>query len=284
MRCMPTDSRVSQAIRAAPGRRRWLIAALGVLLLSSLLLLDVSTLSLPDAGGLAMLGRVFSAALSPSLTSDAQPLWQTVGLAVWQTLVFAVVAVSLACPLGLLLACCQRALRQHPSHSFATKAATQVSRLFITLGSITSRSIHEIFWAVILLSMVGLTPLTAVLAIAIPYTGIFSKVFGEILAEAASNQAEVLRRAGASTGAAILFGDVASARPMLIAYTMIRFECGLRSAAVLGFFGLTTLGYHIQQTFLNADYHAMWTYLYALIALVVTSEYASAWTRRAMSS
>lgn len=284
MRSMPTEASTARIGNTAPRRRRWLIAALGVLLLGSLVLLDVTTLDLPDTAALALLGRVFSAAMRPALSSDAQPLWQTVGVAAWQTAVFAIVAVSLACPLGLLLACWQQALQQSTTRGVVAKAFRHACRLTIALTSIGTRSIHEIFWAVILLSMVGLTPMTAVLAIAIPYTGICTKVFGEVLAESTSSQAEALRRAGASTGAAILFGDVLTARPMLIAYTMVRFECGLRSAAVLGFFGLTTLGYHIQQTFLNADYHAMWTYLYALIALVVASEYASAWARRALRS
>jgi len=284
MRSMPTESNAIHIGQAAPGRRRWLIAALGVLLVGSVLLLDLGTLSPPDAGGLAILGRVFSAALSPALTGGAQPLWQTVGAAVWQTLVFAVVSVSLACPLGLLLACWQRALRQTASLGVVAKVLRQICRLLIAVTSIGTRSIHEIFWAIILLSMVGLTPMTAVLAIAIPYTGICTKVFGEILAETTGDQAEALQRAGASTAAAILLGDVMSARPMLIAYTMVRFECGLRSAAVLGFFGLTTLGYHIYQTFINADYHLMWTYLYALIGLVVASEYTSAWARRAVKA
>lgn len=281
---MPTEASTARIGNTAPRRRRWLIAALGLLLLGSLVLLDVTTLALPDTAALTLLGRVFSAALRPALSGDAQPLWQTVGAAAWQTAVFAIVAISLACPLGLLLACWQQALKQNTTHGVVAKSFRHACRLLISLTSIGTRSIHEIFWAVILLSMVGLTPMTAVLAIAIPYTGICTKVFGEVLAESTSSQAEALRRAGASTGAAILFGDVLTARPMLVAYTMVRFECGLRSAAVLGFFGLTTLGYHIQQTFLNADYHAMWTYLYALIALVVASEYASAWARRALRS
>ena len=282
MHYMPTEPRALQMEGNMAGRRRWLIAALGLVLLGSLLLLDVSSLHLPDRATWGVLWRVLGAALSPALTDEAQPLWQTVGLAAWQTIIFAVVAVSLACPLGLLLACWQRAIQLDPSCGRLANVLGRACRLLIALTSIGTRSIHELFWAVILLSMMGLTPMTAVLAIAIPYAGIFTKVFGEILAETSSSQAKALRRAGAGTSAAILLGDVAVARPMLIAYMMVRFECGLRSAAVLGFFGLTTLGYHIHQTFINADYHAMWTYLYALIALVVVSEYVCDWVRRAL--
>ena len=46
------------------------------------------------------------------------------------------------------------------------------------------RAIHEIFWAFIFLPIVGLNPVCGVLAIALPYAGIFAKVYAEILQEA----------------------------------------------------------------------------------------------------
>ena len=38
------------------------------------------------------------------------------------------------------------------------------------------RSIHELFWALIFLQMLGLTPLTGILAIGLPYAGILSLI------------------------------------------------------------------------------------------------------------
>jgi phosphonate transport system permease protein len=58
----------------------------------------------------------------------------------------------------------------------------------------------------------------------------------------------------------------------MIAYTLYRFECGLRSSAVMGFMGVLTLGYYIDASFENRHYHEVWTYLYALIALIVFFE------------
>ena len=49
------------------------------------------------------------------------------------------------------------------------------------------RSIHELFWALIFLQMLGLTPLTGILAIALPYSGICAKVYSETLDEAQTN-------------------------------------------------------------------------------------------------
>mgnify|MGYP006146677071 CR=1 FL=1 len=55
-------------------------------------------------------------------------------------------------------------------------------------------------------------------------------------------------------------------------YAFYRFECALRSAAVLGFFGIPTLGYYVHQSFANAHYHEVWSYLYALFVLVELEE------------
>src|SRR5262249_16848466 len=46
------------------------------------------------------------------------------------------------------------------------------------------RSVHELFWALVFLQFLGLNAVTGILAIALPYTGIFAKVFAEMLEEA----------------------------------------------------------------------------------------------------
>ena len=45
------------------------------------------------------------------------------------------------------------------------------------------RAIHELFWALIFIQIFGLSALTGILALAIPYSGIFAKVYSEILEE-----------------------------------------------------------------------------------------------------
>ena len=54
------------------------------------------------------------------------------------------------------------------------------------------RSVHEIFWALLLMQITGLSPATGILAIAIPYTGIFAKVFAEFFEEAERSAENVL--------------------------------------------------------------------------------------------
>ncbi|MGB5453238.1 MAG: ABC transporter permease, partial [Sedimenticolaceae bacterium] len=90
---------------------------------------------------------------------------ETIGKAILQTVAFALVGVALAAVSGFVLA------------------------QFFHLGPVRwacafARSIHELFWALIFLQMLGLSPLTGVLAIAIPFAGICAKVYAETLEEA----------------------------------------------------------------------------------------------------
>lgn len=54
----------------------------------------------------------------------------------------------------------------------------------IRMVCISIRAVHELFWALMLMQIGGLSATTGVLAIAIPYAGIFAKVFSEYLDEA----------------------------------------------------------------------------------------------------
>ena len=142
------------------------------------------------------------------------------------------------------------------------------------------RSVHELLWAVLFLVALGLSNVAAVLAIAIPYSGVFAKVFAEMVDEAPREAALALRGAGASNAQVYAFGLLPRALPDLIAYAFYRMECAIRSAAILGFFGYPTLGLYIRQSFSSTNYGEVWTYLYALILIVLLFDVWSFAVRR----
>ncbi len=138
----------------------------------------------------------------------------------------------------------------------------------IRWGCAGVRAIHELFWALIFLQMLGLTPLTGVLAIAIPYAGICAKVYAETLEEA-----ELPALAALPYGTGIISGFFYAHLPDVWVhiknYTSYRFECGLRSSTVLGFVGLPTLGFYLETAFSEGNYSeaaALLIIFYILIA------------------
>ncbi len=243
---------------------------------------------LPGEGGLRVAGRFLLAALHPALDypDGPHPDWIPFGLkvaqALWRTVAFAVAGMSLALliglPLGLLAS--QVWWREECLGGGILCAIGRPLLVTVRILIALMRSVHELLWAVLFLAAFGLNTFAAVVAIAIPYGGTLAKVFSEMLDEAPRDTVGALRDLGAAPLSAVLFGLLPRALPDLWAYTFYRFECSLRSSAVLGFFGYPTLGYHLELAFRDAHFREVWTYVYALIALVLLLEAWSAALRR----
>ena len=129
--------------------------------------------------------------------------------------------------------------------------------------------------------VLGEGDLRPVFAIALPFAGVLAKIFSELIDEAPRAPAHALRGAGAPALSVFFVGLVPAALPDMLSYTFYRFECALRSAAVLGFFGYETLGAAIQGSWESGHYREVWLYLYVLVALVyVFDQWGGALRRR----
>jgi len=245
----------------------------------------------PNRGGLAIAGQFFGRAFSPALTSEAAfvpagtpPLLLVALGALKTTFVYAAAGMSLALLLGISLGFLASTAwwagdplggRTWFGRTLAplVYAATRV-----LIGLM--RSVHEVLWAILFLAAFGLTPLSAAFAIAIPYGGTLAKIFSEMVDEAPRGAAHALRAAGASGVQVFFFGLVPRALPDMLAYSFYRFECALRSSAVLGFFGYETIGREIEQSFESTNYGEVWTYLYVLMAVIIVFDVWSGQLRK----
>lgn len=208
--------------------------------------LPFADLSISTADPWRILGQIAGGFITPSLN--------TVGAlfkAIAMTVAFALWGVAIASCVGLTLSCIYRIWWVRALCAFV-------------------RSVHELFWALIFLQIFGLHPLTGLLAIAVPYTGIFAKIYSEIFEErdAASNR---WSPHGSSALSLFLFARLPDAWPHIKQYTLMRTECGLRSSVVLGFVGIPTLGYYLQSAFSQGYYSdagALLLIFFALIGLL----------------
>jgi len=197
-------------------------------LLSALLCLAVADIAVTALNPWAEMLRLVRGILRPDILSIEA--WSVV----W-TVAFAVVGVGIGATAGFLLAI-----------AFPHFAAVRVSAMVL-------RSIHELFWALLLIQVFGLGPTTGVLAIAIPYAGIFAKVFAEMIEEA-DLAAERVLPDGTSAISAFAFARLPEVAERFKTYTLYRLECGLRSTLVLGFVGLPTVGFHLEGYFKQGKY------------------------------
>jgi phosphonate transport system permease protein len=149
-------------------------------------------------------------------------------------------------------------------------------RRAVRLAASALRSVHELFWALLFMQVLGPNAVTGVLAIALPYAGIFAKVFAEILEERDPAPIAALPEE-AGRLSRLCYGRLPGAWADMRSYASYRLECGLRSSAVLGFVGLPTLGFHLEAFFRAGAYREMAALLLLFYALVATLRL---WLRR----
>ena len=285
---------------ARTGSRGWVLLAIASAGLWAAWRVDLDPRGLlPNAGGMVVAQEFFSRALSPALAYEAPtvppgtaPLLVKALGAAHRTLIFAGAAISLALVIGLPLGFLSSRIwwerdptaSESPTLRFVRRTGAPflygASRTLATV----MRSIHELLWAVMFLAALGMSNLTAVIAIAIPFAGTFAKVFSELLDEAPRDSGAALSVGGATRLQSIFFGVLPRAHPDMAAYTFYRFECALRSSAVLGFFGYPTLGYYIAASFENLHYGEVWTYLYVMLFLVAAVDWWSGSFRRSLAA
>lgn len=160
----------------------------------------------------------------------------------------------------------------------------QAYRLVVRAILAIPRAIHELIWGLFLINIFGIDPLVAVLAIAIPFGAITAKIFSEILDETPRGPLSVLLNSGVPPLNAFAYSLIPQAFPNLLSYTFYRFECSIRSAAVLGIIGAGGLGYQILLSLQSLRYEQMWTFLIALVLLSGSTDFWSATLRRRLGA
>lgn len=192
------------------------------------------------------LGRIGAGFLAP----DSRALLG-IGDALLNTLTFAFCGLTMGVVGGALLAA-------FFSHSVVVRAACACVR-----------AVHELFWAFLFLPLVGLNPICGVLAIGVPYAGVFAKVYAEILQEADQRPLSGLPAASGRLSR-FFYGVLPVVYPNLRTYTAYRLECALRSSAILGFIGLPTLGFHLETAFREGLYAEAPALLYTFYLVIAS--------------
>ncbi len=252
---------------------------------------------LPTEAGLSLMREFFAAALTPAVRYQAEgvppgtmPLLIKVLSAAVATVRFAVAAVTLSMLIGIPLGTFasesfwRATAEEGRANARIRRAVSRALYLAARVAIAILRSVHELLWAVLLLAALGFTPMAAVVAIGVPYGAMLAKIFSEILDEAPQGASRALRAGGAGRLQIFCFGLVPLALADLVAYALYRFECAVRSSAVLGFFGFPTLGYYLVAAFENLHYGEVWTYLYALFGVVLFFDWWSGRLRRSLAT
>jgi phosphonate transport system permease protein len=246
--------------------------------IAGIVVTSVAALTSGDAlvnwGGWSLTWRFLSAALRPALDTE---LLELTGVSAMTTVAFAVCGCALSIVLGAIGGCLASEAWWHIVFAGSRPSSFSwrwPSRLFRVIFA-APRGIHEVVWGLLLINVLGLDPLVAVLAIGIPFGAITAKVFAEMLDETPRSPALRLRACGASATVAFGYGVLPRAIPLLLSYTLYRFECAIRGAAILGLVGAGGLGYQVMLSLQSLRYEQVWTFLYAMMLLIAVTDWGS---------
>ena len=224
-------------------------------------------------GGAAVLGEFISALFPPELS----PAFLGLALqATWQTLVFGVAGITLAILLGFPLS----VIAAGAFFGSGKTSGALIIAVRVFLAAV--RPIHEVVWALLFVAAFGLSSLTAVLALALPYAGILGRIYADLFNNVPEGPLRALRASGASPFRVFLYGRLPMALPDAVGYTFYRFECSIRAAAIMSFVGIRGLGFEIQLSLNDLLFGQVWTLMLFLVALVLVVDRWSAGVRRSL--
>jgi phosphonate transport system permease protein len=201
----------------------------------------------------------------------------------WRTVAIATVGMALALIIAIPLTFISTSAISISALSGRMHALPFVLRQAIRWLLILLRSVPELVWALVFVRVVGLGPTAGVLAIALTYGGMLGKVYGEILESDETHATHTLLRNGAGRMQAFFYGLLPQSAPELTSYTVYRWECAIRSSAVLGFVGAGGLGQQMDTSMKMFQGAEVATMLIVFMMLVALADQASAWLRKMLA-
>lgn len=153
-----------------------------------------------------------------------------------------------------------------------------VARVAMTL----SRSIHEIVWALIFVSAVGLGAFAGILAIAARSLGFIAKMSAEAVENIDRKPVEAIRAMGGNDLQVMLYGILPQVLPVILGIVIFEWEINIRRSAVLGLVGAGGLGLVFFRQMNTFNYPGVTTVILAIFGLVLIGEIASHYSRKAL--
>ena len=186
------------------------------------------------------------------------PLLETLLIAFWGT----ALAVVISLPVAYLAA---RNVTPFPWITYP------LGRCMIVL----SRSTHEIIFALIYISAVGLGPLPGILALASRSLGFMAKTTSEAIENVSKGPIEAMEAVGANRAMVFFFGVVPQIYPIFIGNVIFQLDINLRRASILGLVGGGGIGLMFAEVMQNLQYDRAGMIVVGITAVVVIGEFIS---------
>ncbi|MGD8563392.1 MAG: phosphonate ABC transporter, permease protein PhnE [Desulfarculaceae bacterium] len=204
----------------------------------------------------------------PNLASYLAALVETIAIAIWGSLI----AVVVALPVSMFAAENTLALMVQGSGPWQ-RFARWVSRFLVRRLLDFCRGFNEFVMALIFVAVIGLGPFAGVLALAIHTFGILGKVFSEAIEQIEPGQVEAVIASGAGPTQIMSFSVLPQVMPLIVSYSLLRFESNVRSATILGFCGAGGIGFLMFDKINGYLYREVCTMMILVIISVTIIDY-----------
>ena len=201
----------------------------------------------------------------------------------WRTVAIATCGMVLALVLAIPMTLASTAVLSVSALPGRMHAFPFIVRQAIRWLLILLRSVPELVWALVFVRVVGLGPTAGVLAIALTYAGMLGKVYCEILESGEPHTTHALLRNGSGRLQALFYALLPQNSLELTGYTVYRWECAIRSSAVLGFVGAGGLGQQMDVSMKMFNGSEVSTMLLVFVLLVWIADLASSRLRRVLA-
>ena len=277
----PSTDRPAPTLRdpAWRGRVFWALAAL-VVLWPMLVLSEFKPWVLVEPGALKPTLHFLGDFFPPKMGSEFLIM---VACETWRTVAIATAGLTLALVLAVPLALLSVRVLSISALTGRMAFLPGVMRQAVRCLLIVLRSVPELIWALVFVRVVGLGPTAGVLAIGLTYGGMLGKVYAEILDSGETHATRSLLHNGSGRLQAFLYALLPQNAGELTSYTVYRWECAIRSSAVLGFVGAGGLGQQMDASMKMFNGSEVATMLLVFMALVGLADRVSAWLRRGLA-
>lgn len=130
------------------------------------------------------------------------------------------------------------------------------------------------------MAAIGLSPWAAIVALALPYAGMLGRVLADMLNDVPAAPLRSLAATGASPWQTLLHGRLPMGWANMVGYALYRYECGIRSAAIVRSVGLGRLGYQTRLSLDDLRFREVWTFVGCLVGLVIAVDLGAVEGRR----
>lgn len=271
------------SLPARPPQLRRILLIVGLMLAASLLVLPWNLSAVTSVEGFLAACERFGGYLSAFGAPDLSPamltrcFWlavETVSVATLGT----VLGLLLAYPIALLSTRCI-VIGEDPAPGIGgllRRLVMEASRFFLD----ALRGVPDFLWAVVLVPFTGINATTGVLAIAVSVAGIYGKVLSEQWDNVDPSRYQALRSTGASRLLTFLYGVQPLAARSMQSFVLMRFECAVRNASVIGVVGGGGLGAALWDEYTDSNWARVVTVLLSLLLVTTVTDLGANLVRR----